>query len=91
MSKELRRKRAKFRLRMNIPAPMEKMPLTLEQRLVRFDPERHSGEVMAVDERMGGEALTCRFDRHDDQSSLSSLIPSAAPFAKGVPMAVASL
>ena len=27
--------------------PLEEMPLTLEQRLARFDPARHAGEVMA--------------------------------------------
>lgn len=27
--------------------PLRKEPLTLEQRLARFDPERHGGEVMA--------------------------------------------
>lgn len=64
---------------MNIPAPMEDMPLTLEQRLVRFDPERHGGEFMAVVDNVGVEALTCPFNRHDDQSSLTSLIPCAVP------------
>lgn len=29
-----------------IITPLENQPLTLEQRLERFDPERHNGEVM---------------------------------------------
>jgi hypothetical protein len=62
---------------MNIVTTMEDMPLTLEQRLARFDPERHSGEVMAVGEYVGREALTYRFGRHDDQSSLTPLISPA--------------
>jgi antitoxin MazE len=28
--------------------PLQDAPLTLEQRLARFDPARHSGEVMAT-------------------------------------------
>lgn len=38
-----------------VVTPMEEAPLTLKQRLARFDPERHGGEVMAVDERVGAE------------------------------------
>jgi len=34
--------------------PLEEMPLTLEQRLARFDPVRHAGEVMAS-EPLGAE------------------------------------
>lgn len=30
-------------------------PLTLEQRLARFDSERHGGEAMPADERLGAE------------------------------------
>ncbi|MBI3480920.1 MAG: AbrB/MazE/SpoVT family DNA-binding domain-containing protein [Nitrosomonadales bacterium] len=30
-----------------IISPLENEPLTLEQRLARFDPARHGGEVMA--------------------------------------------
>lgn len=30
--------------------PLRDEPLTLEQRLARFDPTRHGGEVMATDE-----------------------------------------
>ncbi|MDD2535482.1 MAG: AbrB/MazE/SpoVT family DNA-binding domain-containing protein [Macromonas bipunctata] len=29
--------------------PLPSAPLTLEQRLQQFDPQRHGGEVMAVD------------------------------------------
>ena len=35
--------------------PMADTPLTLEQRLVCFDPARHGGEVMATDEPQGAE------------------------------------
>lgn len=38
-----------------VVTPMQDAPLTLEQRLARFDPERHGGEAMAVDERVGAE------------------------------------
>ncbi|MDE2257296.1 MAG: AbrB/MazE/SpoVT family DNA-binding domain-containing protein [Xanthomonadaceae bacterium] len=38
-----------------VVTPMQNAPLTLEQRLARFDPERHGGEAMAVDERVGAE------------------------------------
>lgn len=34
--------------------PMEQAPLTLEQRLAQYDPERHGGEVM-VSEPLGAE------------------------------------
>lgn len=34
--------------------PLDDAPLTLEQRLARFDPARHGGEVMAV-EPLGAE------------------------------------
>jgi antitoxin MazE len=30
-------------------------PLTLEQRLAQFNPERHGGEIMATAERLGAE------------------------------------
>ena len=35
--------------------PLRDEPLSLEQRLARFDPERHGGEAMSVDERLGAE------------------------------------
>lgn len=35
--------------------PINDTPLTLEQRLARFDPVRHGGEVMATDEPLGAE------------------------------------
>lgn len=35
--------------------PVEDAPLTLEQRLARFDPERHGGEAMATGEHLGAE------------------------------------
>lgn len=38
-----------------VVTPMEEAPLSLEQRLARFDPERHGGEAMTADERMGAE------------------------------------
>jgi antitoxin MazE len=34
--------------------PLDDAPLTLEQRLARFDPAKHGGEVMAV-EPLGSE------------------------------------
>lgn len=34
--------------------PLPATPLTLEERLARFDPARHQGEVMAA-ERLGAE------------------------------------
>lgn len=38
-----------------IITPLRDEPLTLEQRLARFDPGRHSGEAMPTDERLGAE------------------------------------
>jgi antitoxin MazE len=38
-----------------VVTPIKDAPLTLEQRLARFDPERHGGEAMATDERVGAE------------------------------------
>nr|WP_207190921.1 AbrB/MazE/SpoVT family DNA-binding domain-containing protein [Halochromatium salexigens] len=38
-----------------IITPLRDEPLTLEQRLARFDPERHGGEAMATDEALGAE------------------------------------
>ena len=38
-----------------IITPLHEEPLTLEQRLASFDPERHGGEAMSVDERLGAE------------------------------------
>lgn len=38
-----------------VVTPMEDTPLTLEQRLARFDPQSHGGEAMAADERIGVE------------------------------------
>jgi len=35
--------------------PLGEEPLTLEQRLARFDPARHGGEAMAADEAVGAE------------------------------------
>lgn len=35
--------------------PVYDAPLTLEQRLARFDPVRHGGEVMAAAEPLGAE------------------------------------
>ena len=35
--------------------PLHDEALSLEQRLARFDPERHGGEVMPPDERLGAE------------------------------------
>ena len=35
--------------------PLGEEPLTLEQRLARFDPARHGGEAMAADEAIGAE------------------------------------
>jgi len=36
-------------------SPIHDAPLTLEQRLARFDPERHGGEAMATGRRLGAE------------------------------------
>lgn len=38
-----------------VVTPMEDAPLTLEQRLARFDPQSHGGEAMAAGERIGAE------------------------------------
>jgi antitoxin MazE len=38
-----------------VVTPMEDAPLTLEQRLARFDPLSHGGEGMSVEERVGAE------------------------------------
>jgi antitoxin MazE len=38
-----------------IITPVDGEALTLEQRLARFDPERHGGEAMPVDQRLGAE------------------------------------
>jgi antitoxin MazE len=38
-----------------VVTPIKDAPPTLEQRLARFDPERHGGEAMATDERVGAE------------------------------------
>lgn len=38
-----------------IITPVRDEPLTLEQRLKQFDPARHGGEAMAVNQRLGAE------------------------------------
>ena len=38
-----------------IITPVDEPVLTLDQRLARFDPERHGGEAMRTDERLGAE------------------------------------
>lgn len=38
-----------------IITPIRDEVLTLEQRLARFDPERHGGETMSTDEALGAE------------------------------------
>ncbi len=38
-----------------VVTPIEGAPLTLEQRLARFDPQSHGGEAMSTDERIGAE------------------------------------
>ena len=38
-----------------IITPVNDAPLTLEQRLARFDRNKHGGEVMATDEPLGAE------------------------------------
>ena len=35
--------------------PVAEEALTLEQRLARFDPQRHGGEAMATDKPLGAE------------------------------------
>lgn len=47
----------KFRLHADMITQKVTMLLTLEQRLGRFEPERHGGEAMAVGECVGAEAL----------------------------------
>ncbi|MBU3694055.1 MAG: AbrB/MazE/SpoVT family DNA-binding domain-containing protein [Rhodocyclaceae bacterium] len=37
--------------------PLDEAPLTLEQRLARFDPQRHGGEAMAPQSSLGAERL----------------------------------
>ncbi len=36
-------------------APVQDIPLTLEQRLAAFDPERHGGEAMQTSASVGAE------------------------------------
>ncbi|MDO9046752.1 MAG: AbrB/MazE/SpoVT family DNA-binding domain-containing protein [Methylobacter sp.] len=38
-----------------IISPVADEPLTLEQRLAQFDPERHGGEVMQTVQNLGAE------------------------------------
>lgn len=38
-----------------IITPMPDNPLTLEERLNAFDPERHGGEAMTITQRLGAE------------------------------------
>ncbi len=38
-----------------IITPVSNEPLTLEERLARFDPARHGGEVMVTSQRLGAE------------------------------------
>lgn len=38
-----------------IITPIDREVLTLEDRLSRFDPERHAGESMQTDQRLGAE------------------------------------
>ena len=38
-----------------IITPMRDVQLTLEQRLARFDPARHGGEAMPIEESIGAE------------------------------------
>lgn len=40
-----------------IITPIRDEVLTLEQRLARFDPDRHGGEAMSADEALGAEQL----------------------------------
>ena len=35
--------------------PVEQSPLTLQQRLARFDPEKHGGEIMLTERLAGAE------------------------------------
>lgn len=38
-----------------VVTPIEDKPLTLEQRLARFDPQSHGGETMVAGDRVGAE------------------------------------
>ncbi|MEW9625698.1 AbrB/MazE/SpoVT family DNA-binding domain-containing protein [Rhodanobacter geophilus] len=38
-----------------VVTPVEDAPLTLKQRLARFDPGQHGGEAMAAGKRVGAE------------------------------------
>lgn len=38
-----------------IITPFESKPLSLEDRLAQFDPARHGGEVMIIDDQLGAE------------------------------------
>ncbi len=38
-----------------IITPVLNQPLTLEQRLANYDPDRHGGEAMATTQRLGAE------------------------------------
>lgn len=38
-----------------IVSSVEHVPLTLEQRLAAYDPERHGGEQMSTTQRLGAE------------------------------------
>lgn len=38
-----------------IIVPVINKPLTLEERLAKFDPARHGGEVMIAEQRLGAE------------------------------------
>lgn len=38
-----------------IIAPVDEESLNLDQRLALYDPERHGGEAMSADERLGAE------------------------------------
>jgi antitoxin MazE len=38
-----------------IITPLANPPLTLEERLAKFDPARHGGEVMNASQRLGSE------------------------------------
>lgn len=45
-----------------IITPIQDEPLTLEQRLARFDPERHGGEAMSTDSAPGAGAAGHHLD-----------------------------
>lgn len=38
-----------------IITPIDREVLSLEERLARFDPDRHAGEAMPTDQRLGAE------------------------------------